>query len=70
MESPTFTPSLLVNAFHPPSRCHLFITDGKIQFCGDCVHGLAGQTVEMVDVDDDEQAGASAFQGSAPTGSE
>ena len=27
--------------------CHLFVTDGKIQFLGDCKHALAGQTVEM-----------------------
>lgn len=27
--------------------CHSFITDGKIQFLGDCTHALAGQTVEL-----------------------
>lgn len=27
--------------------CHSFITDGKIQFLGDCTHSLAGQTVEL-----------------------
>lgn len=27
--------------------CHSFITDGKIQFLGDCTHELAGQTVEL-----------------------
>lgn len=51
-DKPTFTPSLLINAFHPPSRCHLFMTDGKIQFCGDCSHSLAGQVVEIPDVDE------------------
>jgi hypothetical protein len=27
--------------------CHSFITDGRIQFLGDCTHALAGQTVEI-----------------------
>lgn len=29
------------------SVCHTFITDGNIQFLGDCTHALAGQTVEI-----------------------
>ena len=28
-------------------RCHSYVTDGKIQFLGDCTHALAGQTVEL-----------------------
>lgn len=28
-------------------RCHSYITDGMIQFLGDCMHKLAGQTVEL-----------------------
>lgn len=28
--------------------CHTFVTDGKIQFLGDCTHDLAGKTVGMV----------------------
>lgn len=28
-------------------RCHSFVTDGKIQFLGDCTHDLAGKTVEL-----------------------
>lgn len=42
------------NRDHPeePSRfscgiCHSFVTDGKIQFLGDCTHALAGQTVPL-----------------------
>ena len=34
----------------PPSICHLFVTDGQIQFLGDCTHALAGQTVELPDL--------------------
>jgi Zn finger protein HypA/HybF involved in hydrogenase expression len=28
-------------------RCHSYVTDGKIQYLGDCSHALAGQTVEL-----------------------
>lgn len=53
-ERPTFTPSLLNTCdAHPDPkqrRCHLFLTDGKIQYCSDCTHDLAGQTVEMVEL--------------------
>lgn len=33
-----------------PLRCHTFVTDGRIQYLGDCTHDLAGQTVDMADV--------------------
>lgn len=42
MEKPTFSPSLLY-----VGRCHLFLTDGRIQFLSDCAHELAGQTVDL-----------------------
>jgi len=29
------------------SVCHSFVTDGNIQFLGDCTHELAGQTVPL-----------------------
>lgn len=29
--------------------CHSFVTDGHIQFLGDCTHALAGQTVPLPD---------------------
>lgn len=32
--------------------CHLFITDGKIIYCGDNPHRLNGQTVELPDLPD------------------
>lgn len=32
-----------------PFVCHSFITDGRIQFLGDCTHALAGQTVDLPD---------------------
>lgn len=35
----------------PPFKCgicHSFVTDGKIQYLGDCTHELAGQIVDMI----------------------
>lgn len=52
IDKPTFTPSLLVNSFDPKQRCHSFVTDGKIQFCSDSAHHLAGQTVDLPDWDE------------------
>ena len=47
-EKPTFTPSLLYNKpGHAVKLCHLFVTDGMIQFCSDSQHDLAGKTVEL-----------------------
>jgi len=63
MEKPTFRPSLLVKTGSyacpgfkdpegiPPVICHSFITDGKIQFCGDSTHELKNQTVDLPEVD-------------------
>lgn len=55
IESPTFTPSLLNTCPQHPDpkqrRCHLFLTDGKLVFCGDCSHDLAGKTVELPEYD-------------------
>jgi hypothetical protein len=31
--------------------CHSFVTDGKIQFLSDCTHDMAGQTVELPDIE-------------------
>lgn len=36
-----------------PSVCHSFVTDGQIQFLGDCTHALAGQTVPLPPVESD-----------------
>ena len=60
-EKPTFTPSVLVRYPANPNAgeefkewrtervCHSFVTDGRIQFLGDCTHALAGQTVDLPD---------------------
>jgi hypothetical protein len=48
VEEPTFKPSLL--NYNEISRCHLFIIDGKISYCGDCSHELAGTTIDMAPI--------------------
>lgn len=45
--APTVNPSILYDA-EKERRCHLFLTDGKVNFLGDCWHPLAGQTVSMI----------------------
>ncbi|MBN9691320.1 MAG: ammonia monooxygenase [Verrucomicrobia bacterium] len=53
LESPTFTPSVFVNAQNLGGypRCHSYVTDGKIQFLPDSTHHLAGQTVPLPQYD-------------------
>jgi hypothetical protein len=47
VNKPTFTPSLLCNRHDEKSRCHLYVTDGKIKYLSDCHHKLANQTIDM-----------------------
>lgn len=52
LDAPTFFPSIAVNCnpkYPNPTapRCHFFVTDGRIHFCGDCSHELSNQVVEM-----------------------
>lgn len=35
-----------------PLVCHSFVRDGQIQFLGDCTHELAGQTVDLPQLED------------------
>lgn len=49
LELPTFTPSLL----YPDRVCHLFVTDGRIQYLGDCTHELAGHQVDLPEIEPD-----------------
>ena len=65
-ERPTFTPSVLVRWNEPSDVegefddvskdrqmvCHSFVTDGQIQFLGDCTHKLVGQTVPLPPFDE------------------
>ncbi len=53
LTSPTFSPSILCHEVKWPDgsigfrRCHFFVRDGRIEFCGDSDHELAGRTVDM-----------------------
>jgi hypothetical protein len=55
VDSPTFTPSILVYGIAPVPesnwpglpRCHSFVKNGMIQFLDDCEHKLKGQTVPL-----------------------
>lgn len=54
IDKPTFQPSLLCNKDFPDSRCHSYVTDGRIRFLNDCFHSLKGQTVDLPDWDSKE----------------
>lgn len=42
--------------FEPKPRvCHSFVRDGRIEFLSDCTHKLAGQTVDLPDIDESMQ---------------
>lgn len=55
-EAPTVRPAILVNRSGFPHydpnlpTCHLFITDGWIQYLSESSHELAGKTVRMKSV--------------------
>lgn len=58
-DAPTFSPSLLRRVDRsnrseprPDMVCHSFVTDGKIQFLGDCTHALVNQTIDLPEVDE------------------
>lgn len=50
LEKPTFTPSMLSQSSR--TRCHSFVTNGRIHYLHDCTHRMAGQTIDLPDVDD------------------
>ncbi len=49
LENPTVSPSLLED--YKDRKCHSFIKNGKIQYLSDCDHGLAGQTIELPELE-------------------
>lgn len=49
LEKPTFTPSLLNTRPGTPYRCHVVVTNGVLDYCGDCSHALAGKSIPMVE---------------------
>jgi hypothetical protein len=60
VDAPTLNPSVKHNWGSPGSAsaadgaqqriCHYFITEGRIEFCGDSTHSLAGQTLPLVNL--------------------
>ncbi len=61
MANPSFSPSLLNTVpikneatgvyKTDKERCHLILMDGKINYCPDCTHELAGKSIDMVDIE-------------------
>lgn len=55
-ERPTLAPSIRTSAEFGEKReskvCHSYVTDGKIQFLGDCTHEFAGQTLDLLEVEE------------------
>ena len=49
MEKPSFHPSLKIefNREGKDMVCHLVVTDGVLNYCGDSTHELAGQSIPM-----------------------
>jgi Family of unknown function (DUF6527) len=58
IEAPTFEPSINyridyhVSLGKSPVVCHLYVTNGKLQFLDDCTHALKGQTIAMPEYPD------------------
>lgn len=53
MEKPTFSPSVKITIGHHPKPndiCHFFIRDGRIEYCDDCTHSLAGRVVDLPEI--------------------
>lgn len=47
-EKPTFTPSFRHSFGRDGNRtCHYILTAGVLNFCSDCTHSLAGQSVPL-----------------------
>lgn len=57
LDRPTLSPSILMrcDSWGRDRRkivCHSFVTDGRIQFLSDCTHALAGQTVDLPEIEE------------------
>lgn len=50
-DKPTFTPSVkLTTPGHGDYCCHFNVTEGKIQYHGDCNHDMKGQLIDMAEI--------------------
>lgn len=60
LDNPTFTPSVLQRWSQwqgegvPPKEhvCHSYVRNGRIEFLGDSTHSLAGQTVDLPEIEE------------------
>ena len=55
VNKPSLSPSVLATRRTGDAvscRCHHYVTNGQIQFLGDCTHKSAGKTVDMMEFDD------------------
>lgn len=48
-DEPTFNPSLNIESERSPRRCHFFVRDGIIDYCGDSTHAFRGKAIYMED---------------------
>ena len=55
IDKPTLRPSIKTTmefgGSKPDMICHSWVNDGQVQFLGDCTHSLAGQTVDLLEID-------------------
>jgi len=51
VNKPTLRPSILTEGGEAHIRCHSYVTNGKIKFLTDCEHELAGQSLDLLDVE-------------------
>lgn len=51
IDKPTIQPSILSECPNICDRCHALINDGKVQFLSDCSHELAGQTLDLLEIE-------------------
>lgn len=50
-EKPTLSPSIMTTDGEGGTVCHSYVTDGNVQFLGDCTHEFKSQTVPLLEVD-------------------
>ena len=53
LDSPSFQPSFKHSGYsshHEPRICHYILTNGILNFCGDCTHALAGHAIPLPDL--------------------
>ncbi len=53
-EKPTLSPSILTRGEDADGKhvCHSFVREGKVEFLSDCSHEFAGQTLDLLEVEE------------------